>query len=56
MQEKIKAGTANYVLTCINNLQAEYSESRSLPTPFGKNTAKQIFILENGSIDRHQLH
>ena len=36
-----KVVTAKYFLTCINNL---LSESRSLITPFGTNTVRQISI------------
>ena len=41
--KKIKAGTAKYFLTCIENLRVEYPESISLSTTFGINTAKQIY-------------
>ena len=37
----IKLGTANYFLTCVENL---LTESRSSTTPFERNTDKQISI------------
>ena len=40
----IKLGSEKYFLTCIDNIQAKYSESISLTTKFGRNNAKKIFI------------
>ena len=43
-RKTIKVGTEKYVITCIENLRAEYSESKSLTTLFGRNTANQVSI------------
>ena len=40
----IKVGTEKYFITCIENLRAEYLESKSLTNLFGRNTANQVSI------------